>query len=180
MYINAIIDYINTENKLLKQDNLFQVFSNDDSLSVCIIGCTDNKIYYLLRIQDWSIMSDKWYADSTIIRDTVHNKTVVIVDDSVSPKKIWYDDSVVRGSYDLFPDGVYEFGEKLFYWNSDVSVSRSQELIETVYNHSVVDTLVDKIMWPEYVIDDGKKSIVYVFSRGNLKKYKKKTGGYLR
>ena len=174
MFRNAVIDFVHTEDRLLKKDDFFHVFLLD-SKNVCIIG-DNNKTPLIIEVPDRSNVVSKWSENGVIVSDSLQNRTIISVDWSQSKDnpRIWFDEDAVRKSYRAFPDEIYEHGEKLFFWNLYPRPQAiSIEIIEALYRHNYVDTLVDKAFWPNDMIDDGKKGVVYSFSNSDLRRFKK-------
>ncbi len=174
MFRNAVIDFVHTEDRLLRKDDFFHVFLLD-SQKVCIIG-DNNKTPLIIEVPDRSNIVYQWSENGVVVSDSVLNRTIISVDWSRSEEnpRIWFDENAVRKSYRSFPDGVYEHGEKLFFWNLNPRPQAiDTDIVETLYRYNYVDTLVDKAFWPHDVIDDGKKGIVYSFPYSDLRVFNK-------
>ena len=171
MIHNAIIDFTHTESRLLCKDACFHVFAIDSN-TVCIIG-DPNKTPLIVEVPDKTNMSDIWDNNNYILTDTVQNKIALVVDWSRSEDhpSIWFDESLVQKSYRAFPNGVYVYKDKLFFWKNTSKSMINEVIINTLYKYNYVDTLVDKVFWPLDVIDDSKKGKVYYFSKDDLRKY---------
>lgn len=176
MFHNAIIDFIHTEHRLLQESSAFHVFSNpDDSCEVFVFGENYNKVNLIAEIKDnKNIIVETAESGATSVIDTIIGKVVMTISDSDSKNKpsVWFDENAVDISYRSFPDGVFEYGDKLFFWFNDSTGPKRHEIIETVYRHNFVDTLVF-LNWP-YAIDDSRVGIKYVFHHPDLRVYKKR------
>lgn len=174
-YYNAIIDFIHSEPKLLKKDNAFHVFLDPRDSSIIVMG-DSNKVHLIIEIPDWSSISLLHEDAIMIAKDTARNKTIVIIDYSHSDNhpRIWFDEESVNKSYRAFPDDIIEYQGKVFYWNhSPRRQTLSEDVIDAMYRHHYVDTLVNHIFWPDDVIDDGRVGVQYLFSKKNIKYFKK-------
>lgn len=179
MIHNAIIDFTHTESGLLSKDAYFHVFAID-SHRVCIIG-DPNKISLMVEVPDKTNMSEVWNDNKYILLDTVQNKIALVVDWSRSEENpyIWFDESLIQKSYQAFPDDVFVFKDKLFFWKNTSQSMVDDKVIKTLYRYNFVDTLVDKVFWPIDVIDDSKKGKVYYFSNNDLRKYSKRSSHHI-
>ena len=176
---NAILDFVHTKKRLLKEDDYFFVFSDPRDSSVVIMG-DENKISLIVDVPDWSVVHIKWNMESKTMTaiDTVRKKTIIVIDMSNSEDhpRIWFDEDAVNKSYRAFPDRIEEHNGKLFYWYTDPRPSFiDNDVIEVIYRHDYVDTLVERMFWPNHVIDDEKKGIKYSFFENELTSYRKKT-----
>lgn len=180
MFFNAIVDFTHSEQGLLKKDAFFHVFAID-SQRVCIIG-DPNKTSLIVEIPDMTNMSEVMNKKKFILTDTVQNKIALVVDWSCSEAtpSIWFDESLVRKSYRAFPDEIFVYKGKLFFWKNTSHSPANDEVINTLYRYNYVDTLVDKVFWPSYKIDDGKRGVVYNFLSGDLRKYTKSRSNHFQ
>lgn len=177
MIQNAVIDFIHTENRLLQNNSCFHVFTTD-SQTVVIIG-DENKVSLIVDIKKeitHIVRRDVNERGSNIIVDS-NGRTIMSLDyseDKYHPK-IWFDEGMVDISYRAFPDKLLEYKDKLFFWFSDNRPAEVDErIINTLYNHHYVDTLVMFDFWPG-MIDDERRGKVYYFDKDDLRKYKKRT-----
>lgn len=177
MIQNAVIDFIHTENRLLQSNSCFHVFTTD-SQTVVIIG-DENKVSLIVDIKKeipHIVRRDVNERGRNIIVDS-NGRTIMSIDyseDKYHPK-IWFDEGMVDISYRAFPDKLLEYKDKLFFWFSDNRPAEVDErIINTLYNHHYVDTLVMFDFWPG-MIDDERRGKVYYFDKDDLRKYKKRT-----
>ena len=174
-YYYAIIDFIHSEPKLMKKDNAFHVFLDSNDSSIIVMG-DSNKVPLIIEIQNWSSVLLLHEDAMMIAKDTTRNKTLVRIDYSHSDDhpKIWFDEEGVQKSYRAFPDGILEYQDKVFFWyRSPRPQTIDEEAINVMYKHHYVDTLVDKVLWPNDVIDDGRIGVKYTFSNSDLRRFKK-------
>ena len=174
-YYNAIVDFIHTEPKLLRNEDYFHVFLGSDDSSIIVMG-DSNKVPLIIEIPDVYSIRFVREENKMIALDTAQNKVISVVDySSDKHPKIWFEEDSVKQSYRAFPNGVVEYHDKLFYWFSTLGDnSIDKHVIDVLYSHNYVDTLVDKMYWPDFVIEDKKEGVMYKFSNKDFRHYKKK------
>lgn len=75
-------------------------------------------------------------------------------------------------SYRAFPTMLVETKGRLFFWY-DKSKNVTDTIINTLYKHNFVDTMVVNAYIPDRIINDTKKGAVYYFCKNDLSNYKK-------
>lgn len=173
---NAIIDFVNTENSLMKQDDYFHVFKDElDSCTITIIGAP-NKIPLILEAKHPETMVVDYKDKIFIARETLRDVEIITVDFTRSgdSPKIWFREDAVDISYMAIPDHVVESHGKLFFWygtsNQQIHDSTALQLL---FDYKYVDTLVQHMYWPDMIIDDGKQGVSYTFPDADLMRYRK-------
>ena len=185
MIHNAIVDFINTEKRLLNKHDLFCV--QYDSLGtslhkVCIFEYDEKRFSLIVKIRnETNIRVETRVTDTRetfISTDTVLNKPVMIVNFTPEDEleSIWFDEDLVIKSYDLFPDCIYEWEDNIFFWDYSKSIKNSDrqvddKIIELLYRKHYVDTSVwcyNSDFFSEDVV--GK---MYLFDNKDLKSFKK-------
>ncbi len=175
---NAVTDFAKTEKRLMEKDVFFHVYWDDkDSSTINIIG-DSNKFPLIIEPQDTSSFSVQWNSERNTItgRDTIKNNDIIIVKMTNSEENplIYYDSLFVNLSYRAFPDHLVQINEVYFFWFSHSVASVDSDIIQTLYQHNQVDTLVAFMFWPNNVIDDGKAGVSYSFPSSNLTKFRKR------
>lgn len=176
MIQNAIWDFIYKEHRLMQQDNVFHVFIDpNDSTTVIIKGDNANKIPLIVDLIDSIPVSYLFFDNGVIVLNRVSNTPILSVLTSGESKssKIWFDETAVSKSYRAFPDNVFEYRNKLFFWFLDSIKQKNEDIIKVVYNYHFVDTLTP--FNGNAIIDDAKEGMAYSFSNNDLRKYTKKT-----
>ena len=78
------------------------------------------------------------------------------------------------GTYDYraFPTMLVEIDGKMFFWY-DEEKSTTDTIINTLYRHNFVDTMIVNAYIPDRIINDAKRGVVYYFCKNDLINYKK-------
>lgn len=175
----AIDDFVCNERRLLSNDTFFHVLlDKNNPWTINIIG-DQNKFPIIINIKEQDVVTIKWDADKTRMtaRDTLKGSEVVYIDMSKSEEHptIWFDPESVVISYSAFPNQVFKYRGKVFYWFDETIQSEvSPKIVDLLFNYNCVDTLVSNMYWPDSVIDDGKDMVSYFFSEKNPKRFIKK------
>lgn len=176
----AINDFIHNEPRLLSDDTFFHVFlSNNNPRTINIIGDDQNKIPVIINIKEHESVAIGWDTDkkTMIARDTIKGREIISVDMSNSEEhpSIWFDPESVDISYSAFPDKIFMYFGKIFFWFDETTQnSTSLEIVNVFYQYNYVDTLVSNMFWPYSVIDDGKDMVSYSFSGNGSKRFRKR------
>ena len=187
MIHNAVLDFVNTEKRLLHKHNLFCVqYDSIDPFQkrVCIYEDDKSRFSLMVELLDWSnikVYFRETDLGKTIVSiDTVLNKPAMIVSFTATEElqSIWFDESLVKQSYDAFPDAILEWEDNVFYWtysDSDNNPVRhiNEKIIESLYLHHYVDTNV-WCYWSGFLSEyiEGKE---YLFTNNDLRKYNKRS-----
>ena len=187
MIHNAIVDFVNTEKRMLNKHNLFCVqYDSIDTLlkRVCIFEDDNHRFSVMVDLLDWThikvFTKETDIGESIITMDTALNKPALIVSLTAADElqRIWFNDDLVKKSYVAFPDAILEWGDNVFYWtysNSENNPKRhkNDSIIESLYRHHYVDT--NAWCYWSGVLSEDVVGRVYLFKDKDLRKYKKKS-----
>lgn len=178
MIYNSIIDFSNTENKLLKQDRCFFVFFDENNPQTIYVGGDKNKASLIIESKEPSLDKAKWIDSLTLrVDNALYGDEIITIDmkhSEVHPK-ISFNKEAVSISYRGFPNRILEIDGKLFFWHDKLGGDPSEKVIQTLYEYDYVDTLVQNLFFPDNVIDEGKICVSYTYNREDLSHYVKKT-----
>lgn len=143
-----------------QKENMVTIGGVDDAINNAIIDFTHTE-KRLLKGDDSFLVSAETLEEIIVVTIIGDPNTVLLIGEE-------------DGTYDYraFPTMLVEIDGKMFFWY-DEGKSTTDTIINTLYRHNFVDTMIVNAYIPDRIIDDAKRGVVYYFCKNDLINYKK-------
>jgi len=147
-FINVAISDFESKCSLFKKDSVFKISVED-------------------TLVELSFQSEQ----SRWILDTVY-QNILVVNVFGLINKVWYFSDAVIGSKGKLPSRYVIVKGKLFFWQDD-NYPLTEEALSVFKRYNILTEVMERGMFPDFIINDAAKAAHYYFCRDNVSNYKR-------
>ena len=126
---------------------------------------------FKISVEDTLVELSFQSEQSRWVLDTVY-QNVLVVNVFGLINKVWYFSDAVIGSKGKLPSRYVIVKGKLFFWQDD-NYPLTEETLSVFKRYNILTEIMERGMFPDFIINDAAKAAHYYFCRDNVSNYKR-------